>query len=93
MMQQKYFYTVLFLDDYYPERKYDSTTEPEPEHLEIPELKKFEITSETNTENVKWQDENTLYVRHNLKLPLTLEMWNEENKPIFFFFFLKEVID
>ena len=92
-MQQKYFYTVLFLDDYYPERKYDETTAPEPERLEIPELKKFEITSETNTENVKWQDSNTLYVRHNLKMPLTLEMWNEDNKPIFYCPVLKEGID
>ena len=92
-MQQKYFYTVLFLDDYYPERKYDSTTVEEPSQLEIPELKKFEITAETNTENVKWQDENTLFVRHNLKLPLTLEMWNEDEKPIFYCPILKEGID
>jgi len=92
-MQQKYFYTILFLDDYYPERKYDTTTEPEPERLEIPELKKFEITKDTNTENIKWQDENTLFVRHNLKMPVTLEMWNEDDKPIFYCPILKEGID
>jgi len=92
-MQQKYFYTVLFLDDYYPERKYDSTTEEEFQQVEIPELKKFEIKEDTNTENVKWQNENTLYVRHNLKLPLTLEMWDDQNKPIFYCPILKEGID
>lgn len=92
-MQQKYFYTILFLDDYYPERINDGTTVREPEFLEIPELKKFEITNRTNTENVKWLDTNTLYVRHNLKLPLTLEMWNADNKPIFYCPVLKEGID
>jgi len=91
-MKEKYFYTVLFLDDYYPERMKDSTAQ-ETERLEIPEVKKFEIKSTTDTENVKWIDENTLFVRHNLKLPLTLEMWNNENKPVFYCPVLKEGID
>ena len=60
-VKQKYFYTILFLDDYYPERKYDKTTVDEFQHVETPELKNFEITASTNTENVKWLDENTLY--------------------------------
>lgn len=92
-VKQKYFYTILFLDDYYPERKCDKTTVDEFQHVETPELKNFEITASTNTENVKWLDENTLYVRHNLKLPLTLEMWNAEGKPIFYCPLLKEGID
>lgn len=92
-MQQKYFYTILFLDDYYPERKRDNTTVQDPERLEIPEVKKFEITNKTNTENVKWLDSETLYVRHNLKLPLTLEMWNNDSKPVFYCPVLKEGID
>ena len=91
-MQQKYFYTVLFLDDYYPERAINAATSND-EQLEIPEVKKFEITKTTNTENVKWLDDNTLFVRHNLRLPLTLEMWNDENKPVFYCPVLKEGID
>jgi hypothetical protein len=93
MAKQKYFYTVLYLDDYYPERKYDKTTDNEVQHVEIPVLKNFDITAQTNTENVKWLDENVLYVRHNLKLPLTLEMWNADGKPIFYCPLLKEGID
>ena len=41
MANQKYFYTILFLDDYYPERKYDSTT--------IDEYKKYEADK-----NIYW---------------------------------------
>ena len=91
-MREKYFYTVLFLDDYYPERITD-TTAGNTEQLEVPKVKKFEITKTTNTENVKWLDDNTLFVRHNLRLPLTLEMWNNENRPVFYCPVLKEGID
>ena len=62
MAKQKYFYTVLYLDDYYPERKYDKTTVDEVKHVEAPVLKNFEISADTNTESIKWLDENTLYV-------------------------------
>jgi hypothetical protein len=93
MASQKYFYTILFLDDYYPERKYDQTTVDEYKHTETPVLKNFDITSTTNSENIKWIDENTLYVRHNLKLPITLEMWNAAGKPVFYCPVLKEGID
>lgn len=94
MKETKYFYAVLFLDDFYPERAVDNTTANYQKMVETPQLKKFEITKSTNTENVKWTpDENTLYVRHNLPLPLTLEMWNNEGKPIFYCPLLKEGID
>lgn len=91
-ISEKYFYTVLFLDDYYSERRTSSTVS-ENLKVETPILKSFEITSETNSENVKWLDSNTLYVRHNLQLPITLEMWNAEGKPIFYCPLLKEGID
>ena len=93
MSNTKYFYAVLFLDDFYPERAVDNTTADYQSQIEMPKLKKFEITKSTNTENVKWLDENTLYVRHNLPLPLTLEMWNNEDKSIFYCPLLKEGID
>lgn len=93
MSKQKYFYTVLYLDDYYPERKYDKSSAEDIQHVETPVLKNFEIGANTNTENVKWLDENVLYVRHNLKLPLTLEMWNADGKSIFYCPLLKEGID
>jgi hypothetical protein len=81
----KYFYTVLFLNNYYPKRPKPSAT--------IPETKVFDIMADTNTSSVKWLDETTLYVRHNLKLPLTLEMWNAEGQPIFYCPILKDDID
>lgn len=89
---EKYFYTVLFLDDYYPERR-SASTAAENARVETPILKSFEITKDTNTDNVKWTDEKTLFVRHNLPLPITLEMWNDEGKPIFYCPLLKEGID
>ncbi len=90
---EKYFYTVLFLDDFFPQRDSSTTAASTDKQLEAPELKNFEITSETNSENVKWLDKNTLFVRHNLPLPLTLEMWNAAGKPIFYCPLLKEGID
>ncbi len=87
----KYFYTVLFLDDYFPKKE---TTKAEFEYqVELPERKNFSITNKINTTDIKWLDENTLYIRHGLKLPLTLEMWNAEGKPIFYVPILKEGID
>jgi hypothetical protein len=94
MATQKYFYTILFLDDYYPERRCDQTTvEDNYKHIETPILKNFDITKDTNNESIFWNDENTLVVRHNLPLPLTLEMWNAAGKPIFYCPLLKENID
>lgn len=94
-MEEKYFYTVLFLDDYNVYRKDNdsSTTVSSPKQMEVPTLKKFEITSKTNTENIKWLNSTTLYVRHNLQLPLTLEMWNNDDKPVFYCPVLKEGIE
>lgn len=89
--REKYFYTVLFLDDYFPQQE---TTKPEFEYqVELPKIRSFEIGKGTNTAEVKWLDETTLYVRHGLDLPLTLEMWNAEGKPIFYVPILKEGID
>ena len=87
---QKYFYTVLFLDDFYPRTEVDPATRV---HQELPQLKMLEVTSESNSQDLKWLDKNTLFVRHNLPLPLTLEMWNDEGKPIFYCPVLKEGID
>ena len=81
----KYFYTVLFLNDYYPKKPAEVAT--------IPETKVFNIMADSNTSNIKWLDESTLYVRHNLKLPLTLEMWNAQGEPIFYCPVLKADIE
>lgn len=89
--REKYFYTVLFLDDYFPKRE-ETKTEFEYQ-VELPKIRSFEITKGMNTSEVKWLDENTLYVRHGLDLPLTLEMWNDSGKPIFYVPILKEGID
>jgi hypothetical protein len=80
----KYFYAVLFLNDYYPKVSETAT---------IPETKVFDITANSNSVSVKWLNDTTLYVRHNLQLPLTLEMWNAKGEPIFYCPILKSDID
>ncbi len=90
--REKYFYTVLFLDDYFPKRK-DETKSEASYQVELPKMKNFEITKGMNTTSARWIDENTLLVKHGLDLPLTLEMWNHEGKPIFYVPLLKEGID
>ena len=93
MSNTKYFYAVLFLDDFYPERAVDNTNN-EYQSLEPPKLKKFKITKNTCTESVKWSEDGmVLSVRHNLPLPLTLEMWNNDDQPIFYCPLLKKGID
>ena len=37
-----------------------------------PVTKLFDITATSNSSNVKWLDEDTLWVRHNLPLPVTM---------------------
>lgn len=89
--RNKYFYTVLFLDDYFPGKQ---TVKPEGDYqVELPKIRSFEITKDSDSSELKWIDANTLHVRHGLPLPLTLEMWNEEGKPIFYVPLLKEGID
>ena len=78
----KYFYTVLFLNNYYP-----------PAPAAKPVTKLFEITEDSNSATVKWLDDKTLRVQHNLKLPVTLEMWDANNKPVFYCPILKDDID
>ena len=88
----KYFYTILFLDNYYP------PTDSRPNAWE-PQTKIYDITNTTNSSSVHWTSEidpedssKTLYhlhVRHNLPLPITLEMWNDpedpkQRRPIFY---------
>lgn len=88
--RQKYFYTVLFLDNYYENKT------PIQHHRERPNggaLKTFDICEDTNTANVRWLDDRRLYVRHNLPLPITLEMWDHENRPIVYCPILKRDID
>ena len=82
----QYFYTVLFLNNYYPKK------EVKPEAV-IPETKLFEICADTNTSTIKWLTPDKLWVRHNMRYPLTLEMWNAYNEHIFYCPILKEDID
>lgn len=82
--KHKYFYTVLFLNNYFA---------PKNTVNETPKTKYFEITENSNSATVKWIDDNTLFVRHNLKLPITLEMWNAQGKPIFYCPILKDDIE
>jgi hypothetical protein len=82
----KYFYTVLFLNNYYPKKQ----VLPE---AEVAATKLFEICADTNTSNIKWLTPNKLWVRHNMKYPLTLEMWNAQDEPIFYCPILKENVD
>lgn len=89
--RQKYFYTVLFLDNYYEK------PQPAPKKLynkpKGGQLKTYDICADTETANVRWLDQNRLYVRHNLQLPITLEMWDHENRPIVYCPILKKDID
>jgi hypothetical protein len=79
-----YFYTVLFLNNYFPAKQ---------ESAEKPVTKLFEVSADSNSATVKWLDDETLFVRHNLKLPITLEMWDANNKPIFYCPILKDDIE
>ena len=48
--REKYFYTVLFLDDYFPQQE---TTKPEFEYqVELPKIRSFEIGMASNTAEV-----------------------------------------
>lgn len=85
--RKSYFYTVLFLNDYYP------TTLPASNTSTKPETKIFDITETSNSSSVKWLPGNKLWVRHNLPLPITLEMWDETGKPIIYVPILKDNID
>ena len=53
----------------------------------------FEIKNNTQTANIYWFEDTKLFVRHNLRLPLTLEMWDAEWNPIFYCPILKDDID
>ena len=77
----KYFYTVLFLDNYFPKAKF-------PEKTAVTKI--FDISADTNNSTVKWLTNKELLVRHNLCLPITLEMWNAKNEPIFYCPILKK---
>ena len=89
--KKNYFYTVLFLDNYYPEK--EETVLSNLYQQSKTEKKLFSITNTTNTANVKWLDKYTLWVRPGITSPLTLEMWNEQDKPIFYCPILKAGID
>lgn len=88
--RDKHFYTILFLDDYFPKRETPKEFEYQ---VELPKIVNFNITKDTDTEDIKWLNENTLYVRHGLQMPLTLEMWNDDGKSVFYVPLLKEGID
>ena len=84
--RKSYFYTVLFLDNYYPQTPID------PPACQ-PITKVFDITEDSNTINLKWLDSNKLLVRHNLPLPVTVEMWDHENRPILYCPILAKDVD
>lgn len=87
--KQKYFYTVLFLNNYFPKKA-------EQENKSV--LKVIELT-DVDCANFKWEStlesgiKNKLIVHHHLPLPLTLEMWDNNGNPIFYCPLLKEDID
>lgn len=83
--RKKYFYTVLFLNNYYPPK-------PKSEAFK-PETKIFEISEDTNSSNVKWLSDGKLWIRHNLKFPITMEMWDANGVPNFYCPILKDDID
>lgn len=83
--RKSYFYTVLYLDNYYPQ-----SHKPEGEK---PITKMYDVTEDVNTANLKWLDSNRLLVRHNLPMPLSVEMWDHENRPIFYCPILAKDVD
>lgn len=83
--RKSYFYTVLFLDNYYPHKHHDPAIKPI--------TKMFDITEDVNTANLKWLDANKLLVRHNLPLPVSVEMWDHENRPILYCPILAKDVD
>jgi len=96
MRQEKYFYTILFLDDYDPNRVDEYTKAFYQNKIEAPKTLVFKITNSTNTRDIWWSNEGEykkLHIRHTLPLPLTLEMWNDDNQPIFYCPILKKEID
>ena len=83
--RKSYFYTVLFLDNYYPQKPVDPSTQSV--------TKMFDITEDVNTSNLKWLDANKLLVRHNLPLPVSVEMWDHENRPLLYCPILAKDVD
>lgn len=83
--KRKYFYTILFLNNYFLQIPKQNT-----EHTDIIT---YQIKEDTDTENIKWVNENILSVKHNLMLPITLEMWDNNNNPIFYSPIILEDID
>ena len=83
--RQKHFYTVLFLNNYFPKKEQVNN------YIDKPKV--FEIKNNTQTANIYWFEDTKLFVRHNLRLPLTLEMWDAEGNPIFYCPILKDDID
>ena len=60
-LREKYFYTILFLDDYFPKERQAAEFE---QQVELPKIRSFEITKDANTTEMKWLDDMTLQVRH-----------------------------
>lgn len=81
--RNRYFYTVLFLDDYNPQKRdlADETMSRATQVQEPPVLKSFEIKKDSNSTDIHWTDSKTLFVRHGLPLPVTLELWDAARKP------------
>jgi hypothetical protein len=97
MIREKYFYTVLFLDNYCPNQN-NSSSNNNHSQVENPILKNFSISETTSSQQIYWesQDDNSKVLNVSLasspsiKLPVTIELWNNENEPIFYCPILKE---
>ena len=84
----KYFYTVLFLDRYFgPDRQQNIYPYPRKPDGRI---KSWQICADTQTPDIKWLDQHRLYVKHDLPMPITLEMWDDKFKPIVYCPILKK---
>jgi hypothetical protein len=94
---KSYFYTILYLDGYYP-----AQTESSSDVQKIQPVKTFEFSNndfyeiikniQTKTTDISWIDNNTLYINHRLRLPITFEMWDNNKKPLFYCPILKDDI-
>lgn len=89
---EKYFYTILFLDNYYNQPDINRPIMP-PVKPNGGQLKSWDICEDTETANIHWIDENRLYVRHNLQMPITLQMWDHQKNTIVYCPILKLNVD
>lgn len=85
--RDKYFYTVLFLDNYFKE----------PQNQNYTGMTIYTDITATFSKSspVQWDSENPdkLIIHHNLRLPVSLEIWDETSKPLLYAPILKQGLD